>query len=379
MKTPLSEQNSKNHRRRHGFSVWIVLALLSICERAWASYDYTPVILHLSADKQPDSLGFNLVRSFPKLVYREILEGRVKLYNNAAKEVQITPSNLIRLEQENKLQFDQIQDLFFNEVWKYYHRNFEFQVIGFSFFARTPAQKLLNFGFVDANEIRRLLENRYAETDLNGPDSLTYWQAICSKAFSFQVVKFGNKDFEKKPELAIKLRKQALCAKTRKNTYPISRRKFVNSVMYPSKDEQLDNFRICSSLESYYRKNPQVVFRHIQVGPEYKNREYPMTLTRIELQETWFWQEGKVHRRTDKILPYINGVAMDSLNWTELQRLNLMVNFRPLAELFEDGNFTFNIAQVNSSPIRLEDQPIVQNALIMGNWTRIKLKSKNKN
>jgi hypothetical protein len=50
------------------------------------SYEETPVLLHLSASKQADSVGFNLVRALPELLYAKLLTGDIAIWENSDKK-----------------------------------------------------------------------------------------------------------------------------------------------------------------------------------------------------------------------------------------------------------------------------------------------------
>jgi len=351
----------------------IALILSSLFVKA--GYDFTPVMIHLNKEKQADSVGFNLVEELPRLLYKKLLEGEIKLYNNPAKEIEITPSNLIKLEQDNQVRFDAVPDLFINELWSKLGRRFEFKILGFSFFSRKSDQSLMNFGFIDIVDVKDILIQNLIPTNANGSSELSFWQALNSKAYPFQIVKFGGRDLVKKPELAIKLKKQALCKKVQSNSIPIAKKKRIWSILYPSKEEQIDNRLICRSLETYYRRNKQEVFEFINLPDIHIQKEYPITITEIELEEIWNWDEDEVKRDIIRIRPYVNGVPLAFIGWEELKNKNILLDFRAITDLLEDHNYTTNIIKINDEVIAKIDQAKAQNQLMSGNFNKILFKN----
>ena len=86
----------------HLNKIIILFTLLLISCKATNSlpknYEYTPVLLYLSNDKQPDSIGFNLVKSIPELVYPRIISGDLAIWENSDKRLVVGAQNFIEKE-----------------------------------------------------------------------------------------------------------------------------------------------------------------------------------------------------------------------------------------------------------------------------------------
>ena len=70
-----------------------------------SKYDIKPVLLHLSKVDQPDSIGFNLVTSFHKLLYKRIQNGDIAIWKTSKKKVLINKTQFINLEEYSKSSF----------------------------------------------------------------------------------------------------------------------------------------------------------------------------------------------------------------------------------------------------------------------------------
>ena len=329
----------------------------------------------MNKEKQHDSVGFNIVEELPRLLYKKLLEGELKLYTNAAKELVIDPSNLIKLEQDNHIRFDAVPDLFVNELWSKLGRRFEFKILGFSFFARKKDNSLLNFGFIDIMDIKDQLISTLISTNANGGNELNMWDAIHSKAYPFQIVKFGGHDLVKKPELAIKLKKKAMCQKVQPNTYKIPMSKRVWSTVYPSKEIGLDNKLICQSLEGYYQKNKHEVLEFILIPDLHIRKNYPIIVTEVELEELWTWDNDLITKKIVRIRPSVNGVPLGYLSWNNLKEKNILRDFRALTDLLEDHNYAANITQINDEIIEREYRIGVSNNLNKSYFNKILIRT----
>jgi hypothetical protein len=339
--------------------------------QAFAGYDFTPVIINLNSSKQADSIGFNLVKSLPPFIYKEILEGRVKLYSNASKKLVISPTSLVKLEQDAQSRFAFCEDLFFNQVWKRYGRNVEIHTVGFSFFTRKLDNTLLSFGFIDANDLEYALKSNIIPVNANGTSSLSYWEAIGSMIYDFQIVKFGNKDLVDKAELALKLKEDAVCKKRKNNFFEIPLRKDIFLAIYPNSQEKKDNALICNAFQNHFKENKQVLLEYINKPDLLLDPNYPIIVNEIRIREKWTLVDSKIIKETIQVTPYVNGIQVNTYSMNDLEELHLMVSFRPLLDLVEGRNYDANIIKVNNQDVPNEWRSKVAFALNQQQWNQL--------
>ncbi|MFT5724509.1 MAG: hypothetical protein ACI9JN_001628, partial [Bacteroidia bacterium] len=221
-----------------------------------AGFDYTPTIIQINKHKQNDTVGFNLVDGVYKLFYKYILDETIKLWDSPAKKAQISPKALQLMEKQNELEFRSCDDLFLYEYWKLYKKDFEFQVLGFSFFSRNSKKEKINFGYIDAGDVQEMLNQVVIATNINGSTNLTYWQAIMSKKYQFNIAKFGNVDLVKNPSMAFDIKNNIFSSKKIKtNCYVITPTKEIEYFVHPGIDSNTGSYWLCHAIEAYYRAN----------------------------------------------------------------------------------------------------------------------------
>ena len=217
------------------------------------------------------------------------MDGSVRLWESPAKKQQITPEALQLLEKQNDLEFRKSEDLFVYEYWKLYKKDFEFQVLGFSFFSRNQNNVKVNFGYIDALEVQTLLSRVVIPTNINGSTNLSYWHALMSKKYQFNIAKFGNVDLVKNPSLAFDLKNDIFNAKKIKtNCYIITPTKEVEYIVHPGLDSNAGSYWLCRAIEVYYNDNRHFYFNETTTPAiSYLDINAKLKVTRLDVSEVW--------------------------------------------------------------------------------------------
>lgn len=339
-----------------------------------AGFDYTPTIIQINKHKQNDTVGFNLVDGSYKLFYKYILDETVKLWDSPAKKVQISPKALQLLEAQNNLEFRSCEDLFIYEKWKLYKKDFEFQVLGFSFYSRNNENKKVNFGYIDAADVQTLLSQVVIPTNINGSTNLKYWQAIMSKQYFFNIAKFGNVDLVKNPSAAFDIKNGIFNAKKIKtNCYVITPTKEVEYFVHPGLDSNAGNFWLCHAIESYYNVNRNIYFNETPTpSVSYLDINTKLKVTRIDVSEIWVKQLDKqIIYTPQKVRIYINEVPMPEMSITEINEKSILVQFKPITEFLKEKEFKYTLKRVNYEPIYGYEADDIKSALYVKDWNKI--------
>lgn len=340
-----------------------------------AGYDYTPAIVQLNKNKQSDTVGFNLVEGIYSLFYKHIINQTITLWDSPAKKIKIDPNALQLIESQNDIRFRDCADLFIYEYWKLYKKDFEFQVLGFSFFSRAAGDKKVNFGYVEASSVQLLLNQTVIPTNINGANNLTYWQAIMSKTYNFNLVKFGNVDLVKNPSAAFELKNQVFeSPRIRTNCHIIVPEKEVEYYILPGRDTTSGNHWLCRSVELYFEQNRNAYFNLTNTPTvSYLDIYAPLQVTRIEVTEIWQKNDkNQITYTPRKIRLFINEKPMPEMSIEEFNQMKLLVHFRPYAEYLKDKEFKFNIKRVNYEPIYGYEADEIKMALYSKDWNKIK-------
>ncbi len=353
--------------------VFMGVLLCSLSATA-AGFDYTPTIVQINKHQQSDTVGFNLVDGAYKLFYKYILDGSVKLWDSPAKKIQITPEALQSIEKQNDLDFRQSEDLFVYEYWKLYKKDFEFQVIGFSFFARNDKRDKVNFGYIDASDVQSLLSRVVIATNINGPTNLSYWHALMSKSYQFNIAKFGNVDLVKNPSLAFDLKRDIFNSrKIKTNKYVITPTKEVEYFVYPSVDSSTGSYYLCHAIESYYNSNRHTYYNETPApSVNYLDINTKLKVTRIDVSEIWMKNErNQISYTPQRIRIYINEVPMPEISVLDLSKKTILIQFRPINEFLKEKEFKYTLKRVNFEPIYGYEADEIKTALYTKDWNKI--------
>src|SRR5687767_11258832 len=108
--------------------------LFVLCE-LWGLFAYAddiPVLLLLKRTEQVDTSGCNFVEQVTQLVYKEIIENRIRLWDSPQKEIQITGSTLKEIEKNSSVSFLNQETIFMYEIWENNRKEIVTNTLGFS-------------------------------------------------------------------------------------------------------------------------------------------------------------------------------------------------------------------------------------------------------
>lgn len=317
-----------------------------------SKYDIKPVLLHLSKVDQPDSIGFNLVTSFHKLLYKRIQNGDIAIWKTSKKKVLINKTQFINLEEYSKSSFLDNNDLFIHEYWQLMGKEFNFSVRGFSFVGKSKTGEPISYGFIDAADLFGLLKNIKIHTTHQGSSDLSYWDAIHSKLFDFNVVQFGKKDFKSNPELSVLLKNQACYSKkVRRNFYiPESSKRVSYKIIPPSINSNEENSNIYSEVENSINENKQVILNINNKFIKPQDMFKLWTINSIRVTEKWSTFKNIPLQELENIQLEMNGENY-SLNNQHIEELGLTINLQGISEYLSEKNFDLIIQKINNENI----------------------------
>ncbi len=353
-----------------------IIVLLAACKSTSSlpkNYDYTPVLLHLSSVKQADSIGFNLVKELPQLLYPKLLTGDLPLWENSNKEVQITKNSFAEKEKQAISPFVGSNDLFIHEVWKIFKSNFEFGVLGFSFAGKTKFGEKINYGFIDAADIINLLKTTNIPCNANGSSTLSFWNALQSKQFHFNVVQFGKEDFKTNRTLAFELRDQAIKSdKIYREFYKIELDKEIEyKILHPNINSNEENANLYFTVQKLVNSNKQTILN--AGGDEYFTHLMfvPWKIENIIVKERWTKYNNIPFQELLTVQLFIDKHSI-TLNKRQLEELNLKMNLQGIEEYLSEKSFSFILQRINSQEIAPQEADKYYKALRNNNWNKIK-------
>lgn len=340
-----------------------------------AGFDYTPAIISVSKHRQSDTVGFNITKEIYPVFYNQIISGSVDLWDSPSKKSKVNPQALVQIEQKNEMKFLESEDLFIYEYWKLYKKEFEFQVLGFSFYARNKNGQNVNFGYIDAADVQEILNRLVIPVNINGSNNLSYWQALMSKSYHFNIVKFGNADLVKNPTMAFDIKSEIFeSPKITTNCYKITPSKEIEYHIYAGLDSTSENHWICTSIENFYKENRNVYY-NTTTSPavDFYDIHTPLKVTRIDVRETWIKDNktGRISYSPQSVRIFINDKPIQEMSMEELHKMHLLVQFKPMDEYLKEKEFKYSVSKINNVAIYGYNASDIKTALFNKDWNKI--------
>ena len=337
------------------------------------NYEYTPVLLYLSSVKQPDSIGFNLVKSIPELVYPRIINGDLAIWENSDKLLVVGAQNFIKKEKEAITPFVRSDELFIHGFWKLFKRNFDFGIQGFTFTGKTKAGKTINYGYLDAKDIIDLMTSEKIPCNANGTSELSYWDALQSNLFQFRLVQFGKNNFKGNLRMSPALQFQAMHDPKifrEFSTIP-SAKNIEYKVLSPSINSNVENAAIYNAIEKYVNENKQIILNTKSADHSYDIMFLPWKIDNISFEEKWSLYKNIPFQELINMKLFIDKHEI-ILTKKQVEELGVKINFQGLEEYLSEKRFSFLLERINDQEIMPQQSEMYYKNLLTKDWNHIK-------
>ncbi len=316
----------------------------------------SPVLLFLSRQDQADTLGYNIVNELPVIVYKEIMAGRVALWDSPNKEIQIQPSSLKRLETSSGDEFIHARQLFIYELWDLDKKKGALKTVGFYFSSRTTQGEEVSYGFVEYAPLESLFSATSIPSNSNGNCDLTFYEALKNKYYFYNVVQVGDKKIKSIKE-ALSLKEEV---KLFVNQRTVAQNHDCKDVFYRiepgnSSDAEAKSFQFLQSVQKFFNENREVFYN--LGGNRIRNFVQPqqVIITGVEVHERWRKAGDNIESELLSIQVYAENQALDVLPADQLHLFDLLVDFKSVSDFLNEKEFYFRITKINNQEI-LESQ-----------------------
>ncbi len=338
--------------------------------------DNIPVLLMLRKSEQTDSTGCNFVEQLTGLVYKEITENRVKLWDSPQKEIQITGSTLKEIEKNSGVLFSELETVFIYETWENTRKEISSQTLGFSFVHRSSTEEEVAFGYVDYNDMKEIFLKSRINTNASGIYSSTYTTYILSKNYVYNIVQFAGKSVKttgESEDIKKTFVKNIPFNQSLIGYYPPD--KFVTYIIdtfSEATDTKTKNSKaLIKAIEDFFTNNQEVFFNmggdmiasHLQ-----KNK---LKVTRVEVNEIWHKVDGEVTSEPKSMTIFVNDSALNEWSTHAMADLEIIVNEKSIPEFLKSKDFSFIITKINSQVIKRKDSYLYYKGLISADWNRV--------
>lgn len=353
--------------------VCLLFVATSSFGQAKKTYTNIPVLLYVSADNQPDTMGFNLAVQLPEVVYALILQERLILWDSPKKTIQITADALQAIEKNTESSFMKSKSIFFNELWTTSKKRSSFQIVGFSFM-NTGSKGKVSYGFIDFKELAPLIANELVKTNQNGAAQVSLLEALFSRRYIYTILQFGNQNLKDNFAASIQIMDNMNAPhKKQLNTFSLPETKeIVYSILRNPAQKDGGGELIFSWFEELFKQNKELLYE--LGGDKYFNfisYNSELAVTRIEIEEIWKKRGDEIVFLPKSITVYVNNKKLSPISIHMTNRLNLNIGLKNLEDIFMEKAFLFELVRINRTYITQEESPLYISALREFSWTQL--------
>jgi hypothetical protein len=338
--------------------------------------DEIPVLLMLKRSEQIDTSGCNFVEQVTALIYKEIIENKVKLWDSPAKEIQITGATLKEIERNSNTSFVNQETVFMYETWDNVKKEILTKTIGFSFLHKNENEEEVSYGYVDFKDLNELFLKTRINTNANGIYNSTYTTYLLKKNFTFNIVQFAGKAVKslgESDELKKSYIRNLKFNQSLVGYYPPD--KFISYIIdnySEGTDQKTMNSRaLFKQIEDYFMNNQEVFFNmggdritsHIQ-----RNK---MKVTRVEVNEMWRKINGEITYEPRSMVIYINDSALNEMSPRAIADMEIIINEQNFTTFLKEKQFNLIVTRINSQVIKRKDAYLYLKGLFAAEWNRV--------
>jgi hypothetical protein len=337
------------------------------------AYTEVPALLHLDISKQQDTFGFNLTAKLPAFLYSLIEQEQISLWDSPKKRVRISRESLAAIEKGSGTEMSKTHHLFLYELWSSTRNQTNFVILGFGFVNDGKSGKV-SYGYIDAQEAFPFLVKSAIEVNVNGPSKLSYWQAVTSRRYHYNLVQFGKKNFETESEKSFQIRDHAFSAKKEiQGLYHIPNNKNVQYFIEPDPNDSLEiGHEFFLQIQTYLNNNREILLNI--GGSRYYDYRYrsEAVVTRIEINETWTKTRfGFVQYDINAITIFINNRKLDPISLDLLMGFGILYQFKTAEDVLKEKKFRYVLTRMNNTLISEYDSEKYLKALTKYSWTQV--------
>ncbi|MBS3913140.1 MAG: hypothetical protein KG003_01470 [Bacteroidetes bacterium] len=337
------------------------------------AYTDKPVLVNLNITRQSDTMGFNMPHELLELFYPLIQNGNVTLWDSPKKSFKISPDALAAIEKSSGTTFTKALDVFLHEYWTSSRKHTSFTIIGASFINHGNKGKV-SYGYVDFTECWKYISERKIECNVNGPAELSMINALYSRNYNFNIVQFGNKNFNSKPIDAIRIRDKAFFSKrTIDGLYKIPMTKDIYYTVEQDINEATEIGHVFfTNIQDYLNANKEVM---LNIGGsnyfDYKTFKSEVSVTRIEVNEFWEKKNGYVDYQIQSVTIFVNNRKLDPVPLDVLLGWGILYNFKTAEDVLKEKKFAYTLIKMNNTFVPESDSPKFLKSLEKYSWTQV--------
>ncbi|MBK8845239.1 MAG: hypothetical protein IPO27_01275 [Bacteroidetes bacterium] len=355
--------------------ILLALLLLNIVF-AYAKEETIPVLIRASSNASKDIDDGDFVKLFNEVVYNEIINNRIVLWDSHSKDIYLMGSTLQDIERNSKTSFKDQKFVYIFENWKRSTREIQATTIGFMFTNKTAAGEDVSYGYIEYKDISSVLQKIKLGVAADGNHNQTLALLLNTKKFNFDILQFAGQPV-----------KSSIDSEKIKQEY-IGNLGFNTTLFASSEPQKMVSYFIERSvkLDDELAQNGDLfldaleiyLLNHLDKIAELGNIDIAnlsapdIKVNRCEVREIWRKGAGsKIIFAPMELIIHINETPLNPINEQRIASYKIEFQGTDLFTFLKGKKFNYIVSSINGQKISRSQAFFYQRALFEANWSNL--------
>lgn len=336
-----------------------------------------PVILRATASEQHDTTGCNFIKELCSISYAAILDGKAKLWDSPAKEIQLFAPSLLEIERSSQTKFVDQEIVFIYEMWSNVGKDLKSNTTGFLFSNKNSVGEEVAYGYVEYNDLQEACLRNRIKLNANANYNSTLAAYIYSKNFNYKILQFAGKVIDNATDS--RLIKENFIGERKFNASSFATNEVQQKMVGWNLDfgaaltgSKADSSRLfIASLTTYLMENEELLYNlgGDKIVNSVQNGKWKVT--RVEFRELWKKVNNEVLCDPSSMVVFINDIPLAEIPYREMIKMEFKVGALPWLEFIKSKSYALNITSINNQEIQRAESFIFLKALNTYDWNKV--------
>lgn len=338
--------------------------------------DGLKVTLVLKRSEQPVSSGCNFVKEVTRIIYDEVMENRLKIWDSQNKELAFSAATIKSLEKTAGIKFVDLETIYMYETWTQAKKEVFTNTMGFYFAHKDQRGLETVFGFVDYAALNDLFSKTKINANASGNFNFTFESVIKSKVFHFQILQLGDrimKTANEAQEAKISFVGDRTFNETALGYHPSEKQitYFIDQLSDDNDTRSLNSKRLGRLLEEFFIRNMEVYYNWGGSRVSSHLVRNKLKVTNIEVLEIWRKVGSEILYEPRNVVIYVNDSPLDEVNGKNISEFEFRYGETDLFGFLRTREFNFIITKINSESISRVESNHYLKGLTDGDWNKL--------
>ncbi len=338
--------------------------------------DGIPVVLVAKSSEQVDTTGCDIVKEITRIIYQELSENRLRIWDSQQKEIAFSIATIQSLEKSAGIRFMDQETMYIYERWTQMKREVNTSTIGFYFAHKDKKGNETVFGYVEYVDLQPVFAKTKIQSNASGNYSTTFETLLKSKNFNYQILQLGNKVMKtanEAQENRLSFIGNRIFNESTLGYYPPDKSitYFIDHITGGEDGASLNGVRITKLLEEYFIRNMEVYYN---MGGDritsHLNRN-KIKVTKVVVNEIWRKVGSEILYEPRNVTVFVNDSALNEINGRNIGEFEFRYGEYDLFGFIRTREFNYVITKINSEEVELKDSYLFQKGLLTVEWNRL--------